>query len=148
VTERPDPLAPPDWYREDYREQPVVTPPADPIQQMLDRHVGRGPKWMNGERNDEPGCDVQTGGSRMCGKPGGWWAWIGCVNEHVDRSQACDEHIEGVEHTQWVCQKCGEKGGKIVYAHVIKKERWTSDDDRQPGDATAPGVHRQPHQMP
>jgi hypothetical protein len=107
--------------------------PGDPIQQALDRATGGGlyPHWDNraARRHTDNGCVVYHG-TRRCDQPEAWKAWIGCPHEHIAPSGVCDKHITEVEQAEfgWRCSLCWDRGGGVVLARFIKKEKITADE--------------------
>lgn len=122
---RPDPLAEPDWYPQTPRAAPAPpAPPADPLQRALDAHVGPGtPIWRNSpeHHHDDDLCSVEAG--VRCTLKADWWVWIGCPNEHINRSGVCDVHLPMIETFRgWTCENCWTATRQRVTAKFIKKE--------------------------
>lgn len=99
MTERPDPLAPPEGY-------------------------GRRP-----EDHGDPGtdCDVLEAPTlllpqqRRCARPGVVRVWFGCENEHVGYVDLCLAH-QGTASNMTICARCASAGRTGVRVRVIRRQ--------------------------
>lgn len=152
MPERPDPLAFEYSGGTRLRSHPVQMQD-EPLQAIMDKAVGLGgPVWKGNDRNDDPLCDVEhglPGGQRgdRCKRQASWYVWYGCVNEHMARSGVCDEHLEPIRSTGWLCEPCWLAAKVRNNVHMIRKER-ISDHDPESGQGSPAGPHRQPPALP
>ena len=125
MTERPDPLEPPPGYGKPGGGP--VTPPPDPLQKLLDRATGGVmARWLNdaASRLEDGRCTAFASIDSRCQASATHWLWVGCENEHIDRSGVCGTHavMFGRAGIPWRCQRCFEATGQVIRAKVIKTE--------------------------
>jgi hypothetical protein len=125
ISERPDPLAPPEGYgtkRDAQRLAARPVPPADPLQRLIGCPP---PVWLNqDERKEQDGGCVVFSGDRRCERPAAVNVWIGCTTgEHVDKSGMCAEHAERTARMTLHCGRCWDKTCQVSDAKVIRTEK-------------------------